>query len=1485
MPHRKHTTRTLKALAAAIATATSLAITTHHAAAQTSRSVFIDDSPTAAEALGRAAEINNIGNHAEAAEVIARLIKEHGDRLTPLTNDGRATSIRNAAHNLLLNSDELLDAYRTLERAAARATLDAGLTAQTERDHLLTPAGFEAALAIAQQHLQAARFASAYLTIEQLDRHPDRTKEGARRAARLLAQIAAYAGTNADERPDPALAERIKNTLERWQRDADLPKTPPPDNATPPPTPTIRHILSAAPDGTTHEGVLERPLASAQISGDPGPQNNPATARRITGRAPQPAQTPVAPALWEDLLILNTGITVSARHRLSLEEAWSITPTSWSAGISRGRLPTAETLHTVAVTPSTVVAVAGSSAGNDARERVVLAINPANGNIRWNRTLWDIAQSIPPEDARRLAGSPEANEPGIAARNARFFQGAVLQGTPIVTQDTVVLTAVRQVVTERLLSITLLGLDLHNGELKWVTPLGSAGLERWTAGGTPTHIPEPTAGLVIQSSDLGITAAVEASNGRVRWLRATDARESFRNANRAEPFAAKTPVTIRNNTHILENEASALTAIDRWTGETQRSDPASLHDRPSYLLRAGNTLLTASPDGIAAANNNPNDQQPASLQLLDFDAFNAQPLGRAFASETHAFVPTDRGLLVTAIPTDLTKPTPAEPTLIPLRNPGHTLATPTQLFTVQAGRVHAFSSWNDARQALTERMRTAPTDPRPAITFAQLAVQAGKTAEIIPAVDRSIDAIEQDPLDPSMDDARAALFRAILTMLGAEPAPNTITQDTVADTTTRGLLTQRLIRIAGNPAERAAALIATAEHLAATDQHQLAIERYQSILEDTRLATAPASPTDPMPSTAGVRASRAIAATIAAQGNAVIQPLAARANADLQNLLAQTQPHPRDAESLAQRFPLDHIAGPALAVAAALYTQENRPALAANALQHAADARRATTPDTRNPLSAVNPTAARALRDWTLGTTHLEARRVEALASLNRTREAANLANQITRTAPPHPTTTTNNSNNTPNAPEQPTPNITITLESAPLTPAQAAEELDRRAFSQATLPALGTNLTQGPTLFNLAADTLPAGRLPGAPATHTVTTDNAGAIAVFASTRRAPARRWARQLNESPLAFDRTRLYLTAAETGSDARNRAAIARDLDTGEERWRTPFFNDLFDGEPHPNADLNAATPGRIPAPLATIEYRFGARTLLLVETAGRIAAIDLETGNPRWTTHAPLDVIHDTDARAGFTAVVGSTTPRGLSLAQARQPEDRIPHLVIIETATGNTIRSVPLNATPAWTTVAADATVIVGTDQGVLAFEPRTGALQWKTQGQDLAQTPGAVALPSTLLVRDAAQDLWAVHPATGSILAGPADLGDVMDRGFNRATLTQIGDLTAITSQRGTALLDQNAQLVGLADTPTSEPTLRAAFANDTFITITQNGEPTETNAGSAYLLTVRELPSAKLLANAEVILDAPPTRLSAINDWILITTPKGIACVHAPR
>src|ERR1044071_6885343 len=230
--------------------------------AQRGRTVYPDEGVGTGDAILRVRELSEAGNTPEALRVLQKTLEAEGEQLIASAADKDLfIPVRGFIHDLLLSSPDLLTRYRTEQEPAAAKLLELGKYDDVESTRLLTPSGCEAVLRLAQIELEAARFESARLMLQQLERHPDRARgsKHAADAARLAGVIAGYL-----KRAD------ISAWAQRWAAEAGVSGAVVPSNVPPAPAISIKsstNPLDAQP-ATDLSGIPSPPLQSITI--DPG---------------------------------------------------------------------------------------------------------------------------------------------------------------------------------------------------------------------------------------------------------------------------------------------------------------------------------------------------------------------------------------------------------------------------------------------------------------------------------------------------------------------------------------------------------------------------------------------------------------------------------------------------------------------------------------------------------------------------------------------------------------------------------------------------------------------------------------------------------------------------------------------------------------------------------------------------------------------------------------------------------------------------------------------------------------------------------------------------------------------------------------------------------------------------------------------------------------------------------------------------------------
>jgi hypothetical protein len=517
------------------------ALATTPAAGQERATVAVDDSPTAIQLLAQASD-QAAANPAESARLVRQVLTEMGRKLVPLPDDpDRFTDARGVAERLLLSNPEVLRRWRALESAEARRQVDAGDLGLATTQRLLTPAGLEAQLALADDELTHARFAKALILVEAVKSHPDLVQDMLERARRIEALAAWGAGQQ-------ARAIAIAGA------------GPQPEGPGAAAHSALGALIAGAPPATAAE--VNDPLAP-QPFGDVGGSPirlwqdalDQSLKRRMQMSVDDRRRAPLlpesatdqglylvsVPALEEGLVIVNEGHRLQAIGAFTREPVWSVLMMSPSAPRD-GR---AGDLAAPVVCAGRVLAVSGHSSGadRDGGERDgggrLVCVSLADG-----RRLWEF---LPRWHAR--AG----------------LDGMFIVGSPAVIEDTVAIMLRRVSARQETIS-TAVGISLLDGSLRWVSPLGATpGIRIASSGIRPCTTPVAMGDSFLFSSGAGVNARLSFIDGRPMWVRrdpvpVRDARWEL------SPWQMQRPVVSARGILVVDPEQQHIQVLDADDG-------------------------------------------------------------------------------------------------------------------------------------------------------------------------------------------------------------------------------------------------------------------------------------------------------------------------------------------------------------------------------------------------------------------------------------------------------------------------------------------------------------------------------------------------------------------------------------------------------------------------------------------------------------------------------------------------------------------------------------------------------------------------------------------------------------------------------------------------------------------------------------------------------------------------------------------------------
>ena len=772
--------------------------------AQDESPVYVDDSPAAGEAIQRAQDLGAVGNHDEAARVLQTLLDRDGALLVPSAADPEVfVEARRRAHQVLLADEQLLEAYVQLESDTARALIETGDHRRAERTRLLTGPGFDAALRLAQEQLEDARFGAAWVTLSQLDRHPARTGARAQTAAQMVELVARYLSAG----PDGSRSQRLWDVAERWAQDAG---GAPPDRRADPERPDLGEYVTPydPATGVETEGVLPTPLSSEQMG-----ETMPDSIQRLAQENASSRKNNTSlilhavPTIAGDVVYVNDSQNITAFDRFTLSRRWRTSligpPLSMNSSSNVGGL---EDTSGVAVAEPYAVALTGlSQRGRNSRERLLGALDIETGDVAWSTSLSEL-------------GAPE-------------FDEALLRGPVEISEGVVALSLVRSVNRQRLHSVGLIAFDLETGDLRWTRQIASIGIVPWARNPEAAELPLIADGVMYYADRIGVIGAIELDTGRVRWIR-KEPRDFNDRLPSPDPWAGNRPIlTDDGRLIVLDPDRRRISILDARTGAIIDSAPAIRFGQPRYLLRFGDHIVGVERRQITARHIDDLATDTPSITLAQFPR--GGPRGRVVVAGDELMIPFVDGLRLVRLEHQPGQDPEVTIKSIALDNPGHALPAPGQIVTVDDVRVHSYLSWQVADRLLRERMASSPRDAGPAITYADLAYRAGRPEGIIDAVDHAVMTIELDPLAPESERSRRRLFASILDMI--EPPTSARTSATL-DADLREKLISRMSRVATAPSEQVAYLMAAGRTYESTNRPELAVEKYQEVLASPVLA-------------------------------------------------------------------------------------------------------------------------------------------------------------------------------------------------------------------------------------------------------------------------------------------------------------------------------------------------------------------------------------------------------------------------------------------------------------------------------------------------------------------------------------------------------------------------------------------------------------------------------------------------------------------------
>jgi len=1342
--------------------------------------VYVDDSPAAADALSRALARAAGGDAGEAVRVLQEALEQEGHRVLAAGSDEDLfVTVRRRLHDALLADEALLEQHRETFGPIAESLLEAREYERVERDYFLTPAGAEATLRLARRRLELAQFDAAWRLLAPLRTHPDR--EAVRpRAAALLRTIARYVDHDAP--------------LE-IARDLDAPREPL-RRIDPPRLDRGRTPLEPAPPVDLTE-LVAAPLASAELPSPPADRaddpNRSGRSRRQRGRDTTPPFY-VLPTIAGDVVYVNDGDIISAWDRFTLDPIWQTPLGEEQQGglVQRGlRRLAVEDTNTVAAYGDWVVTIPGVAlAGQRDRAAEVAALDATTGARRWTVELASL-------------------DPALEEASAR--------GPLMIDQGLVVATLTKQVQQRRLISASLVGLNLGDGSLRWVRPLGSAGSRPYGRSAKVAAIPTLHRGVLYETDELGFIAAVEVVSGRMLWLRRIPTSALTRRGESRPPWAGVSGAVEDGVLYSLSPDGERILALDASTGEILTERESDSFGSPHYLLEAPERLIAVGPNGVAAIRFDAfADESVAPTAIIR--RASGDVLGRAVVAGTRILLPTEDGLI--AAEADAGDAEQAN--LLRLEHSGNVAPTPSQLVIVDDESVHSYLMWEVAREVLRDRIDRNPGDPAPAITFAELAYRAGQRDRILEAVDLALAAIERAPLEPRHRRLRERLFESLYDMVAQDdrPATEPLGRTLLAD------LIDRMGQAAATTVQRVQHLLIEGEFHEEAGEARPAVAAYQAILDSPALASAQVAD-DAALVRAGDAATAALRRVVSRWGPDPYRPFASEANRRLEQIGDALSPEPYT--ELARRYPVSAAAARAWLRAAEAHEGRGRPHRAAAALE-------------RGLVAAQDAL----VRDGSL-IGELAGRLVVLLRRTGRLEAAAEALAHV----------------------EKAYPSIQLTRRGETLAREELAANLETALAARDRRPRLGRIPDDAGMQF-LARWRLepPLLESPSGASTESIALIGPEGLGIWTvASGGGLERRWVR-----PGGTDAVLLALTtdsAFIVAGQGPETVIERRDLLTGDLRWSLEIESALPDLAPNTDRQGEAVrTPADGPRPADELLVAMDHQTLLLVERSGRAAGVDLRGGRTLWRSASVAGAVHDIDVRSGVLTVAGRTA--------AGEDEAAQPLLAALESITGRLIvRQDPQVGPLAWVRAGAGGVALAAGAQGVAAVRLDQGQALWRLEGPSWRAPIDAAMVDDHAFLVTRSGEVRHMRLDAGDPSPSRAESRELLRAGrtdwHDALAWRRVGDATLLAAPDGLLLYDRDARLVGADHRAADSPLLAPVVAEDRIVTAAS--APSLADGPEQYDLLVFSAESCAMLQRVGVELGAPPAEIAALDSRILVT------------
>lgn len=1356
---------------------------------QPANPVYLDDAPVAVETIERAAERVREGSTVEAARTLGDLIVAHGDRL--IENPGTLGAwvpIRRRVNAIIASDPELLDAYTVLYGEIAGRELQEVAHDRVWSHYWLTRAGAEASLRRAQVLVESGDAHAGVIALGRLIDHPD-ARDAAERAVSLLALAQAVIGG------DGSAGDLITLWSERF--DVTAPRIDPLEPGAAGAASLARAVpLGLGTGGATPDlvGLVTSPVsvrALTPMSGleDPEP----------SGRTPSRPKPWAEPVVTSDAVVINDGVTISCFDRFTMRPRWRVTTTrgesdeSRADPVIRSRLArTIEDLSSVTVHDGVVYAATGlARTGGRTEDERVIAIDLASGAVVHETTL-------------------RALDPTL--------EDATVRGGLVVVGDTLVVGARKNQRRQRLVALTLVGVDTRTFSRVWTRPIASAGSLPFQQVGRVAHWGTAGDGVVYWSDEMGVACAVVAATGEVLWARPMREADLYARGER-DAWTVPSPLVRGDHVYVLASDGSLVHQLDKDTGRELASANAVLSGDGQYLIDTGDSIGCVNRFGVSL--HDPERFGRRSLRLVTPTGDGRTPItGRVVPMGDSLLIPVAGGVSLASLTNT------GEHDVVDLGRSGISLALEGQVLVVTENEIASYLSWDTARRVLGERIERG-NDAASAVSLAELAFRSSRTDEILDAVDTALDLLAQDPEGLIRD----RLFVALLEMVRPD---SDLARGVPLPSETREALIERLERTARRPDQRLAHHLVRGAWLTATSRGEEAARVYHRVLGDERLRGV-------MWEDEGLRVrgeieafkrlgdlvdSRGRAVCAALDGAAVVELDALGDNADPQ-LLA----------SVAHRFPWAPTTPDVWVRAAESHASSGDHSAAARAADEALRAaRRLRDAGTRVERSVIDRAAS--LLAAARIASHQEARAADELAHWSGVFGDLDLTR-----ADGGP------------------------IDLASRVPGDALAVFGSRFVRDAS-PRL---LTGFPLRRPSRSD--PGSALMYAPQLSSVTCVSLGG--------NEPRALWTRggSSPEAPLVLvhDAHQSVLLWAP-GPGAEGGVLESIEHASGRTRWRVERLDAaLREGSRRvPDRDARAETRIADPAlgsvQLGQLLAASDGEHVVVSDRVGRSLCVETLSGRVVWRRDLPVNRVHDVDMRDGVLGVAGIDVVDADPDAGRGGSSEGV--VGALDARSGDTIQSIREQGTaPRWVRVASDQEVIAATARRVISLSTRRGGVNWVAQGDELIRTRHAWVMPGRVLVLGEDPIVYSMDRDSGRPDSEPVVMdGRLVERGW--ADIRRVAGHDVVAAPGGVGVFTPQGERVALDAGRTLTPWVAGAFGRENVVLVRRaRDEPGGTGGTRVRLLGV---PSGLVLD--EVTLSLPITdgrgvmSVDAVDNGVLV-------------